>query len=121
MGEKHHADEMVKFIDFSNDGYTRTNRRKASNNLKDTDNARERYDEVVNLVRFGKSKLRLFSEKEYFENTIDPKNGADWNQTAPIDTKPTLDDFKKTVSDYLAWEVANILKKQAPSNEHLGK
>lgn len=81
VGEKHHADEMVKFIDFSNDGYTRTNRRKASNNLKDTDNARERYDEVVNLVRFGKSKLRLFSEKEYFENTIDPKNGADWNQT----------------------------------------
>ncbi|MDO9833704.1 hypothetical protein Q7499_05890 [Glaesserella parasuis] len=65
--------------------------------------------------------MRLFSEKEYFENTIDPKNGADWNQTAPIDTKPTLDDFKKTVSDYLAWEVANILKKQAPSNEHLGK
>ena len=121
VGEKHHADEMVKFIDFSNDGYTRTNRKKASNNLKDTDNARERYEEVVNLVRFGKSKLKLFSEKDYFENTIDPKNGADWNQTAPIDTKPTLEDFKKTVSDYLAWEVANILKKQDSSNEHLGK
>ena len=121
VGEKHHADEMVKFIDFSNDGYTRTNRKKASNNLKDTDHARERYEEVVNLVRFGKSKLKLFSEKDYFENTIDPKNGADWNQTAPIDTKPTLEDFKKTVSDYLAWEVANILKKQDSSNEHLGK
>ena len=121
VGEKHHADEMVKFIDFSNDGYTRTNRKKASNNLKDTDNARERYEEVVNLVRFGKSKLKLFNEKDYFENTIDPKNGTDWNQTAPIDTKPTLEDFKKTVSDYLAWEVANILKKQDSSNEHLGK
>lgn len=121
VGEKHHADEMVKFIDFSNDGYTRTNRKKASNNLKDTDHARERYEEVVNLVRFGKSKLKLFSEKDYFENTIDPKNGADWNQTAPIDTKPTLDDFKKTVSDYLAWEVANILKKQDSTDEHLGK
>ena len=121
VGEKHHADEMVKFIDFSNDGYTRTNRKKASNNLKDTDNARERYEEVVNLVRFGKSKLKLFSEKDYFENTIDPKNGADWNQTAPIDTKPTLEDFKKTVSDYLAWEVANILKKQDSTDEHLGK
>lgn len=121
VGEKHHADEMVKFIDFSNDGYTRTNRKKASNNLKDTDNARGRYEEVVNLVRFGKSKLKLFSEKEYFENTIDPHNGADWNQTAPIDTKPTLEDFKKTVSDYLAWEVANILKKQDSTDEHLGK
>ena len=121
VGEKHHADEVVKFIDFSNDGYTRTNRKKASNNLKDTDNARGRYEELVNLVRFGKSKLNLLSEKEYFEGNIDPKNGADWNQTAPIDTKPTLEDFKKTVSDYLAWEVSNLLKKQDQTNEQLGK
>jgi len=28
VNEKHHKDEMVKFIDFSNDGYTRTNRKK---------------------------------------------------------------------------------------------
>ncbi len=121
VGEKHHADEVVKFIDFSNDGYTRTNRKKASNNLKDTDNARGRYEELVNLVRFGKNKLNIFTEKEYFEGNIDPKNGADWNQTAPIDTKPTLGDFKKTVSDYLAWEVSNLLKKQDQTNEQLGK
>ena len=121
VGEKHHADEVVKFIDFSNDGYTRTNRKKASNNLKDTDNARGRYEELVNLVRFGKNKLNIFTEKEYFEGNIDPKNGADWNQTAPIDTKPTLEDFKKTVSDYLAWEVSNLLKKQDQTNEQLGK
>lgn len=29
---------------------------------------------------------------------------------APIDTRATLKDFKKTVSDYLAWEVSNLLK-----------
>ena len=121
VGEKHHADEVVKFIDFSNDGYTRTNRKKASNNLKDTDNARGRYEELVNLVRFGKNKLNIFTKKEYFEGNIDPKNGADWNQTAPIDTKPSLEDFKKTVSDYLAWEVSNLLKKQDQTNEQLGK
>ena len=121
VNEKHHKDEMVKFIDFSNDGYTRTNRKKASNNLKDTDQAKERYEEVVNLVRFGKSKLNIFTEKEYYEGTIDPKNGTDWNQTAPIDTKPTLQDFKKTVSDYLAWEVSNILKKQNNEEDSLGK
>lgn len=114
VNEKHHKDEMVKFIDFSDDGYTRTSRKKASNNLKDTNQAKERYEELVNLVRFGKSKLKIFTEKEYYEGTIDPQNGADWNQTAPIDTKPTLQDFKKTVSDYLAWEVSNILKKQNP-------
>lgn len=112
VGEKHHEKTTVKFIDFSNDGYTRTNRKKASNNLKDTNNAKERYEELVNLVFFGKKELNIFTEKEYYEGTIDPKNGADWNQTAPIDTKPTLEDFKKTVSDYLAWEVSQILKQK---------
>ena len=121
VNEKHHKEEMVKFIDFSNDGYTRTNRKKSTNNLKDTDKAKERYEELINLVRFGKSKLSIFTEKEYHEATIDPTNGADWNQTAPIDTKPTLQDFKKTISDYLAWEVSTILKKQNTEEESLGK
>ena len=121
VGEAHQKDDIVKFIDFSNDGYTRTNRKKASNNLKDTNNAKERYQEVVDLVRFGKSKLNYFTENEYYEGTIDPQNGNDWNQTAPIDTKPTLNDFKKTVSDYLAWEVTNILKNSSKEDDRLGK
>ena len=121
VNEKHHKDEMVKFIDFSNDGYTRTNRKKASSNLKDTNQAKARYEELVNLVRFGKSKLNIFTEKEYYENTIDPQNGADWNQTAPIDTKPKLQDFKKTIGDYLAWEVSNILKERNTVDVSLGK
>lgn len=120
VNEKHHKDEFVKFIDFTNDGYTRTNRKKASNNLKDTDNAKKRYEELADLVRFGKSKLNIFTTTEYFENTIDPENGTDWNQSSPIDTKPTIDDFKKTVADYLAWEVSNILKKQT-SEKQSGK
>ena len=121
VNEKHHKDEMVKFIDFSNDGYTRTNRKKESNNLKDTNQAKERYEELVSLVRFGKSKLNIFTEQEYYEGTIDPNNGADWNQSAPIDTKPTLQDFKHTVSEYLAWEVSNILKHQNKEDDGLGK
>ena len=121
VGEAHQKDDIVKFIDFSNDGYTRTNRKKASINLRDTDNAKGRYDEVVNLVRFGKSKLSIFTEKEYYESTIDPENWADWNQSAPVYTKPTLQDFKKTVADYLAWEVSNLLKKQTDGEDGLGK
>ena len=121
VNEKHHKDDIVKFIDFTNDGYSRANRKKGSNNLKDTDSAKERYEELVNLVRFGKSKLNIFKDKEYYEGTIDPKNGADWNQSAPIDTKPTLQDFKKTISDYLAWEVSTILKEQDILGESLGK
>lgn len=119
VNEKHHKDDIVKFIDFSEDGYARTNRKKASNNLKDTNQAKERYKEVVNLVLFGKHKLNIFTEREYYEGHIDPKNGADWNQSAPIDTKPTLQDFKKTVSDYLSWEIGTLLKNH--ENDSLGK
>lgn len=121
VGEAHQRDDTVKFIDFSVDGYTRTNRKKASCNLRDTNHAKERYAELVNLVRFGRSKLKYYTEKEYYEGKIDPENGADWNQTAPIDTRPTLEDFKKTVSDYLAWEVSNLLKNQSAEDDRLGK
>ena len=119
IGEAHEKDETVKFIDFSNDGYTRTNRKKASVNLRDTDNAKGRYAELVDLVRFGKKKLNIFTEKEYYEGTIDPTKGDDWNQSTPVDTKPTLEDFKKTVADYLAWEVSNIIKNNGDNS--LGK
>lgn len=112
VAEAHQKDDIVKFIDFTNDGYTRTNRKKSSINLRDTDRAKERYQEVVDLVRFGKQKLNILTEKEYYEGNIDPESGSDWNQTAPVDTKPTLSDFKKTVGDYLAWEVSNLLKNE---------
>lgn len=38
--------------------------------------------------------------------------GDDWtfNQHKLIDTRPTEDDFKKVVSDYLAWKVGCILR-----------
>lgn len=121
VGEAHQKDDVVKFIDFSNDGYTRSDRKKASKNLFDTDRAKERYQEVVDLVRFGKSKLNILTKKDYYEGHIDPENGADWNQTAPIDTKPTLEDFKKTVSNYLAWEVSTLLKNQETEDDSLKK
>lgn len=114
VGEKHDKNEIVKFIDFSNDGYARQNKKKARAevNLRDTGDAKARYDELVNLVRFGRSKLNIFSDKEYYEDTIDPSKGNDWNKCAPVDTKPTLNDFKTCVSDYLAWEVGNIIKNE---------
>ena len=121
VGEAHQKDDVVKFIDFSNDGYTRSDRKKASRNLFDTDRAKERYQEVVDLVRFGKAKLNILTEKEYYEGHINPEKGNDWNQTAPIDTRPTLDDFKKTISDYLAWEVSTLLKNQPTEDDRLGK
>lgn len=121
VAEKHNPKQIVKFIDFSNDGYTRSNRKKASINLRDTDRAKERYEELVNLVHYGRQYLKIFTEEEYYEDTIDPSDGGDWNKSAPIDTRPTLADFKKTVADYLAWEVSTLLKQQATDEDNLGK
>ena len=121
VNEVHQKDDIVKFIDFSNDGYTRSSRKKASCNLRDTNNAKERYEEVVNLVRFGKNKLSIFTEKEYYEGTIDPQKGDDWNQTSPIDTIPQFEDFKKTIADFLSWEVSNLIKQTNEKEDGLGK
>lgn len=109
VGEAHNNNDVVKFIDFSNDGYTRTNRKKSSNNLKNTDNAKERYQELIDLVRFGRSKLNIFSTKEYYEGYIDINNGADWNQISPIDKKASVENFKTTVCNYLEHEVTKML------------
>lgn len=61
VGTPHNEKNIVKFIDFSNDGYTRQNRKKSSQdaNLKNTDNAIERYEEIVNLVLYGKKLFTL--------------------------------------------------------------
>lgn len=47
----------------------------------------------------------------YIEDTIS-LDGNDWtfSQHQKIDITPTEDDFKKTVSEFLAWKVSNILK-----------
>lgn len=118
VNEKHEKDNIVKFIDFSNDGYERRNRKKSNVKLIDKDHAKERYEEIVNLVKFGKEKLHYIKDAEYYEGHIDPDNGCDWNQAKPIDSKPNLEDFKKTVAEYLKWEVSNILKEE---NSKLGK
>lgn len=114
---KGYKDKLVKL---DTDGIV--DNKKDKNEPNYTDHAKERYQEIADIVRFGKSELNIFTEKEYYEGKIDPENGADWNQSAPIDTIPTLEDFKKTVSDYLAWEVSTLLKgKSSEDNERLGK
>lgn len=117
VGEPHENDYTVQFIDFTNDGYSRSNRRKSSNNLRDTDHAREKYQEVVDLVKYGKSKLHYLSESEYYEGHIDITKGNDWNQTAPIELKPTLNDFKQTIGNYLAWEITDLLTNQSSGDD----
>ncbi len=113
IGIPHDTRQMVKFIDFTNDGYTRQNRKKSSQetNLKNTNNAIERYEEVVNLVLYGESYQHYFTENEYIEDTIS-LDGNDWTfkQHLKIDSMPTDDDFKDIVKEYLSWKVSMIIR-----------
>lgn len=74
VGEKHEKDEIVKFINFSNDRYLKNARKKSNSNLIDIDNAKARYQKLVDLIRFGKTKLVIFSANKYYKSTINPVN-----------------------------------------------
>lgn len=107
----HDFDKTVKFIDFRNDGYKRTSRA-----LQEIDEPAKRYSDIVKIYKAGKNakvEAAWKIDEVYVEDFIS-RSGADWNfdQHKIIDTKPTLEDFKKTVHDYLAWEVSNLLKQR---------
>jgi len=115
VGRPHDKNKYVKFIDFSYDGYTRSNRKKSSLevNLRDTGNAIERYQEVVDAI-LGRKLLKdceYLTDVTYLEDKITLK-GNDWTfkQHKKIDLIPTEDDFKKVVVDYLSWKVGAILR-----------
>lgn len=118
VGTPHDPQRLVKFIDFSNDGYTRQNRKKANSatNLRDTDNAVERYAEVVDLVLDRKPK------SEYLKDCINldtiTLNGNDWtvDKHKKIDPIPKEADFRKTVADFLSWKVSTILQNREDIN-----
>lgn len=112
----HDHEKIVKFIDFQNDGYKRTTRA-----LQEVDNPTKRYIDIVKIYKAGKNaKIEAHWDLDslYIEDFI-TTSGADWNfeQHKVINIKPTFDDFRKTVSDHLSWEVKLLLE----GNENLGK
>ena len=115
VNRPHEEDDVVLFLDFSEDGYTRQNRKKSTQkvNLRNTDHALERYDEVAAICLGKKPKTDYYTEANglVIRDTISLE-GNDWtfNQHKKIDTTPTEEDFKKTVADYLAWKVSGILR-----------
>lgn len=122
VNRSHEADDIVTFIDFSEDGYARQNRKKSTQkvNLRNVDHALERYDEIVAICLGKRAKTDYYTEANglVIKDTI-TLNGDDWtyNQHKKIDTTPTEEDFKKTVADYLAWKVSAILKGEVQWDE----
>lgn len=85
------------------------------------DNPSKRYADIVRIYKAGRrAKLEAHWDlnEAYVESFIE-ENGSDWNfdQHKVNDTKPTFDDFRNTVADYLSWEVEQLIK----SDKFLGK
>ncbi|WP_418184691.1 HsdM family class I SAM-dependent methyltransferase [Aliarcobacter vitoriensis] len=115
----HDFEQTVKFIDFRDDGYKRTSRA-----LQEINEPTKRYSDIIKIYKAGlnaKIDANWNLKEVYIEDFIN-QSGTDWNfdQHKIINSKPTLEDFKKTVSDYLSWEVSNILKQNVRDNS-LGK
>ena len=107
----HDFEQTVKFIDFRDDGYKRTSRA-----LQEINEPTKRYSDIIKIYKAGlnaKIDANWNLKEVYIEDFIN-QSGADWNfdQHKIINSKPTLEDFKKTVSDYLSWEVSNILRQK---------
>lgn len=115
VNRPHEEDDVVTFIDFSEDGYSRQNRKKSTQdvNLRNTDHAEDRYDEVLALVLGKKPKTQYYTESngKVIKDCI-TLNGDDWlfTQHQVIDTTPTEEDFKRTVANYLSWKVSQLMK-----------
>lgn len=115
--EKHPDNFKVRFIDFSNDGYKRSGRKKAkaSKKLKDGGQAEARYEEVVNLVMNGASDLRLLTHDEFKEDAIalsGDRYGRDWNFTQHRHKYGSSShaDTYDIVESYQEWQVSNMSK-----------
>ncbi|WRA73669.1 N-6 DNA methylase [Helicobacter pylori] len=118
--EPHDYEKPVKFIDFRNDGFKRTKR-----GLNETSNPTKRYEEIIKIYKAGlnaqvSKELWGALETIYIEDFIakphENKHAKDFNFEAhqKNDTKPELEDFKRTIADYLSYEVGLILKNQTP-------
>lgn len=123
--ESHEKEYPVRFIDFSYDGYARAARGKSSLNLRDINHAKERYAELVRVVKFGSSQLNYISNENYIEDVIDiPEDGItndsgkDWNfgqhikklvdTTENIVDKVVANKMVYQLRDFLLTEISNI-------------
>ena len=122
INKPHDKDSLVTFLDFSEDGYKRQNRKKSGQNvnLKDDGTVKERYAEVEAIVLGKKSKTSYYTEENglLVRDTISlvgEKVGSDWTfeEHIKIDAVPKENDFKKVVSDYLSWKVSQLMNGDA--------
>ncbi len=115
VGRPHEKDDIVTFIDFSNDGYARQSRKKSSQevNLRNVDHAIERYLEIEAIILGKKKNTNYYNEENglVIKDTIS-LNGEDWtySQHKKVNTIPQESDFSNAVKDYLTWKITQTIK-----------
>ena len=101
-GRPHDFDnDKVKFIKFSDDGFSRTKR---TFNIQGSNDPDQLYNHILSLYRDGKDDNDGKYDDEYIEDTI-TNSGEDWNfdHHHEIDLRAKPEDFYKTIKDYQDW------------------
>lgn len=116
-GTPHKFDyNIVKFIDFRNDGYKRTERC-----IKETDYPTERYQDIYLIYKLGFHAVKnpqfhseLWDLKRiYCEDTISDE-GNDWNfeKHIEISDKPDDEAYLSLIDSHLSWDIENWVSEQ---------
>ena len=118
VARPHQKGDLVTFIDFSNDGYVRRMKKKATSNFncKDLGFAKERYQEVADLILGNIPKTSHYTLKNglFLKDTISYE-GNDWNIYNHQNKKNTdncinEEDLEDTISDYFSYRIQGIMK-----------
>jgi hypothetical protein len=124
-GQAHDYTNKVRFIDFRNDGYKRTQRK--TKNTKILDDPKQRYQDIADIYKNGTSadvSDKLWDLKKVVIDDVITDSGKDWNfEQHFINNKalvenaitiesitPTEEDFKQTIAEFLSWEVSKVLQ-----------
>lgn len=122
-GTPHNFDyDIVKFIDFRNDGYKRTERC-----ISEVDRPAERYQDLYLIYKLGYNAINnpefhsdLWDLNEvYFEDTISD-SGKDWNfeQHKKQSLEPKAGAYTRAVESHMAWEISNYLSMESAKLIH---
>lgn len=116
-GTPHKFDyDIVKFIDFRNDGYKRTERC-----IKEVDHPSERYQDIYLIYKLGFHAAKnenfhpeLWDLKKIYCEDIISEEGNDWNFEKHIhmDGKPNEDAYLNSVDNHLSWEINHWITEQ---------
>lgn len=113
-GIPHEEDDEVVFIDFKEDGYTRSGRKTQKGKVTDSDKAKEKYQEVLDIVLKDKEPELL--KDKVIKDTLKENKNWEYRAHVVIDTTPTEEDFKKTVAEYLAFKIKRQLDEAVKSS-----